>query len=82
LAGVQPLAFVHDELFLYEGVRILRSAYSSGICRELGIARFTHAKHGNILLPFEDPKPAFRYAQVPPRADLIEFCFALISVWM
>ena len=37
LAGIQPLAFVRDELFLDVGVCILRSAYSLGICRELGI---------------------------------------------
>ena len=50
LAGVQPLAFVRDELFLDAGEwRILRSAYSLGICRELGIAIFTHVKHRNII---------------------------------
>ena len=56
LAGIQPLAFVRDELFLDVGVCILRSAYSLGICRELGIATFTHAKHRDIILSFDDPK--------------------------
>jgi hypothetical protein len=55
-AGIQPLAFVCNELFLDVGVCILRSAYSLGICRELGIAIFTHAKHRNIILSFDDPK--------------------------
>jgi hypothetical protein len=49
----------------------LRSAYSLGICRELGIAIFTHAKHRNIILSFDDPKLAFRHAQVSQRADPI-----------
>jgi hypothetical protein len=35
-AGIQPLAFVCNELFLDVGVCILRSACSLGICRELG----------------------------------------------
>jgi hypothetical protein len=61
LAGIQPLAFVRDELFLDVGVCILRSAYSLGICRELGIATFTHAKHRDIILSFDDPKLAFRH---------------------
>jgi hypothetical protein len=53
---------VRDELFLDVGVCILRSAYSLGICRELGIATFTHAKHRDIILSFDDPKLAFRHA--------------------
>jgi hypothetical protein len=60
-------------LFLDVGVCILRSAYSLGICRELGIAIFTHAKHRNIILSFDDPKLAFRHAQVSQRADPIVF---------
>ena len=56
----QPLAFVRNELFLDVGVCILRSAYSLGICRELGIATLTHAKHRNIVLSFDDPEIAFR----------------------
>lgn len=67
LAGIQPLAFVRDELFLDVGVCILRSAYSLGICRELGIATFTNAKHRHIILSFDDPKLAFRYAPSVPR---------------
>jgi hypothetical protein len=70
LAGVQPLAFVRDELFLDAGVCIPRSAYSLGICRELGIAIFTHAKHGNIMLSFDDPKLAFRHAPSSPKSGL------------
>lgn len=66
LAGIQPLAFVRDELFLDVGVCILRSAYSLGICRELGIAIFTHAKHREIILSFDDPKLAFRHALIFP----------------
>ena len=49
-----------NELFLDVGVCILRSAYSLGIYRELGIAIFTHAKHRNIILSFDEPKLAFR----------------------
>jgi len=60
LAGSQPLAFVCNELFLNVVVCVLRSAYSLGICRELGIAIFTHAKHRNIILSFDDPKLALR----------------------
>jgi hypothetical protein len=55
-----PPAFVRDELFLDEGVCILRPADSLRICRELGIAIFTYAKHRNIVLSFDDPKLAFR----------------------
>jgi hypothetical protein len=69
LAGILPLAFVRDELLLDVGVSILRSADSLGICRELGIAIFTHAKDRNIILSFDDPKLAFRLAQVSRRAD-------------
>jgi hypothetical protein len=42
------------------GVCILRTAYSLGICRELGIAIFTYAKHRNVILSFDDPEIAFR----------------------
>jgi hypothetical protein len=70
-AGIQSLAFVRDELFLDAGVCILRLVYSLGIYRELGIAIFTHAKHRNIILSFDDPKLAFRLAQVSQRADPI-----------
>ena len=56
----RPLAFVRDELFLDEGVCILRAADSLRISRELGIAIFTYAKHRNIVLSFDDPKLAFR----------------------
>ena len=66
-AGIQPLAFVRDELFLDVGVCILRSAYSLRICRELGIAIFTHAKHREIILSFDDPKLAFRHALIFPQ---------------
>lgn len=55
-----PLAFVRDELFLDEGVCILRPDDSLRICRELGIAIFTYAKHRNIVLSFDDLKLAFR----------------------
>ena len=48
-AGIQPIAFVCNELLLDVGVCILRTAYSLGICRELGIAIFTYAKHTGIL---------------------------------
>ena len=68
LASIQPLAFVRDELFLDVGVCILRSAYSLGICSELGIAIFTHAKHRNIILSFDDPKLAFRHAPSFPES--------------
>ena len=61
-AGGQPLASVRDELFLDEGVRILRLACSRRICHELGIAKFTHAKHRNIILSFHDSKLALRHA--------------------
>jgi hypothetical protein len=54
--------------FLDVGVCILRLAYSLGICRELGIAIFTHAKHRNIILSFDDPKFAFRHAPSFPIA--------------
>jgi hypothetical protein len=57
-AGILPLAFVSNELFLDVGVCILRSADSLGICRELDITIFTHAKHRNIILSFDDPKLA------------------------
>jgi hypothetical protein len=70
-ASIQLLAFVRDELFLDVGVCILRSAYGLGTCRELGIAIFTHAKHRNIILSFDDPKLAFRHAQVSQRTDPI-----------
>ena len=63
-----PLAFVRDELFLDAGVCILRSAYSLGTCRELDIAIFTHAKHRNIILSFDDPKLAFRHAPSSPQS--------------
>jgi len=59
-AVIQPVAFVRNELFLDVGVCILGSAYGLGICRELGTATFTHAKHRNIILSFDDPKLAFR----------------------
>ena len=59
LAGIQPLAFVRDELFLDVGVCILRSADSLRICRELGIATITNAKHRDIIPPSDDPKLAF-----------------------
>jgi hypothetical protein len=62
LAGIQPLAFVRDGLFLDVGVCILRSVCSLGICRELGIATFTHAEHRDVILSFDDPKLAFRHA--------------------
>jgi hypothetical protein len=71
LASIQLLAFVRDELFLDAGVCILRSAYSLGIYRELGIAIFTHAMHRNIILSFDDPKLAFRHAQVSQRTNPI-----------
>jgi hypothetical protein len=70
LDGVQPLAFVRDELFLNEGVRILGSAYRFGIRRELSFAVFTHAQHRNIILSPDDPKPAFHHASSSPSADL------------
>lgn len=73
LASIQPLAFVRDELFLDVGVCILRSAYSLGTCRELGIAIFTHAKHRNIILSFDDPKLAFR------SSDTDGYCSASIA---
>jgi hypothetical protein len=53
---------VRNELLLDVGVCILRAAYSLGICRELGIAIFTHAEHRNIILSFDDSKRAFRSA--------------------
>ena len=62
LAGIQPFAFVRDELFLDVCVCILGSAYSLGICRELGIAILTHSKHRKIILSLDDPKLAFRHA--------------------
>jgi hypothetical protein len=43
-----PVAFVRNELFLDVGVCILRLGDSLGICRELGVAIFTKAKHRNI----------------------------------
>ena len=49
-----------DELFLDDGVCILRPADGLRICRELGIAIFTYARHRNIVLSFDDPKPACR----------------------
>ena len=58
--GIQALAFVRDELLLDVGVSILRSAYSRGVCRELGIAIFTNTKHGNIIFSFDDPEFALR----------------------
>lgn len=58
--GIQALAFVRDELLLDVGVGILRSAYSRGVCRELGIAIFTNTKHGNIIFSFDDPEFALR----------------------
>jgi hypothetical protein len=58
--GLSRLAFVCNELFLDVGVCILRSAYSLGIYREPGIAIFTHAKHRNIIVSFDDPKLTFR----------------------
>ena len=59
-AGIELLAFVRNELFLDVGVCIPRSPYSFGICRELGMAILTDAKHRNIILSFDDPKLAFR----------------------
>jgi hypothetical protein len=70
LTAVRPLAFVRDELFLDEGVCVLRSAYRLWICRELGIAIFTQAKHRHIILSFDDPKPAFRHASSSPQSGL------------
>jgi hypothetical protein len=67
LVGIRPLAFVRDELFLDVSVCILRSAYSLGICRELGIATFTNAEHRDIILSFDDPKLAFRHALSLPQ---------------
>jgi hypothetical protein len=55
-----PLAFVRDKLLLDEGVCILRPADSFRIRREFCVAIFTYAKHRNIVLPFDDPKLAFR----------------------
>ena len=49
------------------GALAFRSAYSLGICRELGIAIFTHAKHREIILSFDDPKLAFRHALIFPQ---------------
>jgi hypothetical protein len=43
-----PVTFVRNELFLDVGVCILRLGDSLGICRELGVAIFTKAKHRNI----------------------------------
>jgi len=80
LDGEKPLAFVRDELFLNEDVCILRSAYRFGIRRELGIAIFTHAKHRNIILSFDDPKLAFHHASTSPRADWIKVIFPVASV--
>jgi hypothetical protein len=62
LACRQPLAFVRDELFLDEGVCILRSVYNHRIRHELAVATFTHAKHRNIILSFHDSKLALRHA--------------------
>jgi hypothetical protein len=59
-AGIQPIAFVRNELFLDVGVCINRPAYRLGICRELGPTTFADAKHRNIILSFDDPKLAFR----------------------
>lgn len=59
-AGIQPLAFVPNELLLDVGVCVLRPAYSLGICCKLGVAIFTYAKHRNIFLTLDDPKLAFR----------------------
>jgi len=73
--GGRPIASVRDELFLDEGVCILRSAYSRRIRYELGIATFTHAKHRNIVFSFHDSKLALRHASSSPRADPIRFCF-------
>ena len=42
-------------------------------CRELGIAIFTHAKHRNIILSFDDPKLAFR------SSDTDGYCSASIA---
>jgi hypothetical protein len=72
-AGIQPIAFVRNELFLDVGVCIPRLAYSLGICRELGIATFAHAKHRNIILSFDDPKLAFR------SSDTEGYCSATIT---
>jgi hypothetical protein len=55
-AGIQAHASMRNELMLQVGVRILRSAYGVGICRELGTAIFAHTKHGNIILSFDDPE--------------------------
>jgi hypothetical protein len=59
-AGIESLAFVRNELFLDVDVCIPRSAYSLGICRKLGVAILTDAKHRNIILSSDDPKLAFR----------------------
>jgi hypothetical protein len=67
-----------DELFLNEGVRILRPAYCFGIRRELGVAVFTQAQHRNIILSFDDPKRAFHHATSSPSADpLVLMCLVL-----
>jgi hypothetical protein len=68
-AGIQPIAFVCNELLLDVGVCILRTAYSLGICRELGIAIFTYAKHRNIILSFDDPEIAFRSSDTDGRCS-------------
>jgi hypothetical protein len=70
LTGARSLAFVRDELFLDIGVCILGLAYSRRICGELGITVFTHAKHRKVVLPFDDPKLAFRHAPSFPQAWL------------
>lgn len=59
---VQALAFVRDELFLDEGVCILRSVYSHRTRHELAVATFTHTKHRNIILSFHDFKLALHHA--------------------
>jgi hypothetical protein len=66
LAGILGFALVRDELLLDVGMSILSLAYSLGICRELGVATFTDAKHRNIVLPFDDPEFAFRHAHSFP----------------
>jgi hypothetical protein len=77
--GAKPLAFVRDELFLNEGVCILRSAYRFGICRELSVAIFTHAKHRNVLFSLDDPKLAFHHGSSSLRAGLIKSRFFVAS---
>ena len=53
---------MRDELLLDVGMGIFGLAYDLGICRELGVTAFTHAKHGNIILPSDDPESTFRHA--------------------